>query len=628
MRRRFAFPRWQRGEMLRKTEAQTWLKSASGQSFRIDDKEANNDRWVELNGVGKLQAPFVPDAVLRLSLFETENFKLHFWSGEEGVTLWYYPQRRPQLWAAYWAKRKPNQPLPAELLALETTDDGRQTRVRSGVVEFRYQDGCLVMSQGLTRLLTVPLPGCPKEVIFDGKCMLSEVTMYRGEPFPKTAANPRPLVLASTSPADAAWITTLPGRDLREGPREMAQDRKPNEDWQEQLAEGVLVSAKVGKVELSVEKSDKPVYAGTKLRPGLYEVIFRVEDASPGTGVFFADDKGQEIQRVGFLKDKRTGRIVFDTARHYFSASEIDRDPKNDPVPYFQPEHWIRAVWGFNVFKVWTSADGVHWGPASPPLRSSQGAFTTLGLMVQATKEPRRIILSHLEVRELSAITSLASLEARKLAPAFGSLAEIDFGTWNQKVLATWPGNNSSDSEIPMDDWRRACVIRSLAESPWTSLSSTLLRGLIEDGLQMAIPIEERFRLLNEISLLYDLGGGAEAAAMVRMYERLGSIAAEEGHPDPFGLVVSHLHTAPIWTESNLQMISPAFTREMLLREAFARDWETLRSIARRTEFLMLSAHPQQSWWWSAISGRFSIGPRLSQTIKPRTRTATTRNGR
>ncbi len=594
----YRFPGWQRGEPLRKPEAQAWLKPASGHGFSINEKEANNLRWVELDGVGKLQAPWVPDAVLRISLFEDENFNLHFWAGEEGVTLKHYRNRRPQLWSAYRSQRKPNKPLPERLASLLTSDDGRQSRVRSGVVEFRYQEGSLVMSQGHVRLLSVPMPVCPQEIIFDGKIKLSELAMYRGEDFPPAEPNPRPLVRTSKNPVDAAWMTSLPTRDLREGIRELGQTREAQDDWQESLAEGIFVSANAGKIRLAVEKSEQPVFVATRLeRAGFYEVIFRVDEAAPGVGFYFGDDKGKELHRIGFLRERRTGQLVFNASRNY-NDKEIDRDPKNEPVAYFEPRQWIRVVWGFNSFKVWSSGDGVHWGLALFPTRGFSGPFTSLGLMVQKTDQPLKISLSHLEIRELSAVTSLASETARELVPPMGDLSQMDFGTWNQKVLAARPRDAESNPSISMAEWRRACAIRSLAESPWCSLSSTLLRGLIEEGLQSAKPLSERFRLLDEVSLLYDLWGGAESAAMVEMYERLGTMAAEEGQPDPFGSVITQLQTAPIWTEANMQIIQPDFTREMLLRETYTRDWKQLRSIARRTEFLMLSAHPQQNWWW------------------------------
>ena len=121
---------------------------------------------------------------------------------------------------------------------------------------------------------------------------------------------------------------------------------------------------------------------------------------------------------------------------------------------------------------------------------------------------------------------------------------------------------------------------------------------MIEDGLKSERPLSERRRLLDEVSLLFDFAGGAEAAAMVRMYERLGTMAAAEGYADPFGLVVTGLLTAPMWTDANMQVISPDFTRDMLLYHAYSRDWEHLRSVANRMEFWMRSSQPQHVWWW------------------------------
>ncbi len=114
----FEMPAFERGEMLEKDDANRWLAAAAGQSFRIDNREANENRWVELGGVGKLRAPWTDDAVLRLSLFDMDHFRLHFWCGDVGVSLWHYQIRHPHEWAAYKAERKNNQPRPDRLAAL------------------------------------------------------------------------------------------------------------------------------------------------------------------------------------------------------------------------------------------------------------------------------------------------------------------------------------------------------------------------------------------------------------------------------------------------------------------------------------------------------------------------------
>lgn len=596
----YRFPGFQRGDFLLGKEASQWLAAAPGKSFRLQEKESSNDYWVELDGVGQLKAPWVPDAVLRLGVFDDENFRLHFWCGNVGVTLWHYRLRHPWIWTAYRSERKANQPVPERFTQLLTTDDGRQDRVRSGLIEFRYQDGSLVVSQGEVRLLSVPLPSPPQQVIFEGKCKLSELSMYRGEAFPPENPNPRPQVLASVHPGDLTWMTSLPNRDMREGIRELGQTRESNDRWQETLIEGsTFLAQKSGSVSLEVEKSETNVSVSTQLkRASFYEVILRVAEADPGTYITFGDNKGQEIYHVAFMHDRTSKQTVFETTRPSDSHVEVDRNSQRSTVGYFAPGQWIRVVCGFGTFKVWTSGDGLHWGTAHSPAVSVSTPLTNLGLLIKKTETPRKITLERLEVRELSAITSLASQEAREHAPAFGNLSEMDFGTWNHKVISNWPCSPNEPPSFAMDDWRRACVIRSLAESPWTSLSSTLLRGLLEEGIQLPRPIAERFRLLDEVSLLYNLRDSGSASAMAAMYERLGLIATREDHPDPFGLTLARLQTAPIWSDSKILAINARFTREMLLHHAYSQEWNSLDSVARRTEFLMLDSNPRRFYWW------------------------------
>ncbi|MCA9068496.1 MAG: PQQ-binding-like beta-propeller repeat protein, partial [Planctomycetaceae bacterium] len=299
-----------------------------------------------------------------------------------------------------------------------------------------------------------------------------------------------------------------------------------------------------------------------------------------------------------FMRERTTKQTIFESSRPSDSHVAVDKNPDRYTVGYFSPGQWLRVVGGFGTFKIWSSGDGIHWGTADNPTINFPTPFTTVGLLVKKTESPRKIVLDHLEVRELSAITSLASQEARKAVPTFGNLSELDFGAWNHKVISSWPVPIEGPPPFPMEDWRRACAIRSLAESPWTSLSSTLVRSLLEEGVEMSRPIAERFRLLDEVSLLYNLRDGGSASAMVGMYERLGAIAAREGHPDPFGFTVTNLQTAPIWTESQLFAVNAGFTRDMLLRHAYSQEWKELSSVAHRTEFLMLESNPRRFYWW------------------------------
>ncbi len=596
----FEMPLWKQRTRFDQKEAGRWFVKARGQSFRLTERSSSNERWVQLEGAAKLKAPLVPDGVLRMSLFDTENFRLHFWCGDVGVTLWHYRQRTPNLWAAYQSHRKPNTALPEKLASLLTTDNGRHARVRSEVFEFRFQNGALVMSQGETRLLSVPLPKCPTEVIFDGKCCLSELTMYRGESFPKPEPNPRPLVLASTQPAKNTWFTKTLKRDLRERLHELGQAKESEEQWEETLADGASISINDGKVRLAVDKEGDPVQIAMRLkRPGFYEVIFRVEHASPGTAVYFGDDQGTIMHRMGFQKDRQTGQTVFRLLSANDTTVDVDHSPKTYPAGYFAPGQWFRAVWGFGSFKLWTSPDGEQWGIVGYPSRNLPGPFSSVGLLVQRSKDPLQITLSHLEIREFSAITSLASNAAFEKTKPFEDVSEMSFGSWNQLVMSRFPESNDGEFEISMEDWRRACAIRTLMDSPQCLVSSTLLRRLIEEGIAMEKPWSQRFRLLDEVSLLYDLwSNGAGTEAIIRVYERLGMMAASEGHPDPFGLTLAHLRTAPIFTDAKFPAITPELTRDMLMHHMYHRDWEQLRSVSRRTEFLMLAAHPQKIYWW------------------------------
>jgi hypothetical protein len=562
-------------------ELREWLAAVEGRPHQIQD--VPNPPSSLFQGWGKLQAPWSDDAVLRLGLFGFNEMKLHFWNGDEGITLQWFHHARPQTWAAYRTVRKDGTPEP-ELRALLTTDDGRHVRSGLGTFELRHQDGMLVMSRGDVRLLGVPMAAPPQEVYFEGRSHVSVFAMYRGEPVPPPDP-PRPNVLPSDEPADLQWIETLV-----EGTR--------------------FNTSGDGSVDLIVEE-DATTDGGTETaaaavplaRAGLYEVVARVERPQPGTGLFLGDAEGRPVHHVAFFRHQQTGRTTFgygwsvwgDLRRNNVRVQE--GSGSNVPVPYANDEQWLKVGVGAGKLKLWTSGDGVHWGRAMPvPATDVRGPVASVGLfaLTGAAARPlaeqgrRSIRLSRLEVRELTSLASLADGDLRSRAPQFGPDDPADYETWLHRTLEELPAGTA------LAEWRRTCAVVALEQGAAGDLARSLLYGLLDEATDLAETVEERLRLLDEIALVADLWADPHGREFASEYVRVALAAGEAGEPHAFGLVSSALVASPLWTQAAVSPVPLELARAGVLTQVYDSQWEEARALCERWRFWTRPANPAQ----------------------------------
>ena len=207
---------------------------------------------------------------------------IHFWSGREGVALVNFTHEPWAKWAAYREQHRPGEKVAKEIdwpaMRLLATDDERGRSSFSDTFEVRWQDGTLVLSKGDLRLLTVPLAGKPTAVYLEAGSgiALRDLAFCRSGPIPAEPLAVHTVVLGQQSPAGLDWKTRVAGaaRFTR-------------------LADG--------SVELSGNRSPQPATALVALpQPGLYEVIFKVEEATARSGIFVAAADGTLLAGVEF----------------------------------------------------------------------------------------------------------------------------------------------------------------------------------------------------------------------------------------------------------------------------------------------------------------------------------------
>ncbi len=585
-------PAWILGDYFDRKEAEQWWKSTPGHGLRFEEREVHRMLTTKLEGLAKLQAPWVDGAVLRVGMYDFDQPRFHFWNGTDGVSIRGYFNFNPQSWLAYQATREAGKPQP-KTLVLHDCDDGIHDRSDFGPMEFRWQAGELIMSRGNIRMVTVPMAQPPTEVYFEGKSQFSECTMYRGEPLPDQTPPQNPRLSEHTRPADWAWLSDQ-SPDGRNTLHELGQGRPT---WTEKFAEGVSVEAHAdGTVSLTVEKNEK-LQAVTASAPGrqFREIICRLDQIEPGTGLTLATDENVVVHRLAVVRDRKTGQLVLLPQHTYQKDVEVDLDPNSRFAPYIADGQWLRIVPGFKSVAVYTSRDGVHWGRVDRhPIRSISQRPTTVGLFVYPTEETRQIRLGHLEVRGLDSISSTASADVLQRVPDWEWGDSPNDSEWHRRVLTNRP------TDVSHEDWQRACAVKFLQQHDWCELSSNLLRGLIDAGLTGELPPENKFQLLDEVALLYDLWGVREAKSMVQMYHRLAELLAEDGHPSPFRTTLQALVTAPIWTEGDWDVADSEFMRYHIVDRVFHRDWPEVWASTRDAQFWKTSANPHRNQVWNS----------------------------
>lgn len=555
---------------LNQNELKRWLAPVAGHSHRFYEGNRGNVSVSGFEGLLRLKAPWPADAVLRLSPFEQDGLVVYFWNGEQGVSLHYYHNQR-QSWAAYKIRRQGKEPRPVAY-ALVATDDHRYERSYLGPLEIRHQEGTLVVNRGDIRLLTAPLASAPSEVYFDRRAWLRAFTMFRGEPFPEVPAleateqNARN-VLSSSTPAPLDWSAiATPGATL------VRRDDKGVELRTDKAAGFVSTSVPIG-------------------GPSLYEIIFQVQDATPGTGIYLGDATGKPVHLLGFFREQRTGWTTIGFQRPTGENGIVSNfDINTQPAPFSGDQPWLRLVAGSGTLKCWISGDGVHWSRAMEPLRGVRGAFSRVGLFSIKTDAAKQITLRQLQVRELNAIADLAPAGLRNSVPAPVLVPDLTASAWLTRVIENQP--QGADAAT----WRRACAVRTLADVPPAAFGNLLLAGLLEEHLKQPAPLETSLRLLDQAAQVFDAWDYSESYKFTRFYEQLGASLVRQGQTQPYTLIGRALMTTSMWTSAQFQAMPESLVRSELLELVYADKWADVRALCRRIKFWNQPSHPEMRW--------------------------------
>lgn len=563
-------------------ELRRWVSDVAGLPLNISEGQWRNKKFASLEGFAKVIPPWRDDAVLRVAPFDVAEFALHFWSGDQGISVRFYPHQRPQLLTAYAIGRDAQEPAPARFQLL-ATDGGSYARANAGAIEIRHQNEHLVVTHGRLPLLVVPLHSPPQEIIVEGRMKLRSLAMYRGESAPVLASAPRRSVLPDVPLDKHEW-------------RQSEEPKPVFETAPDRITLSLPESAQ--------PKSRQAAWAAVSLPPdqpsGLCEAVFQLAELTPGTGVYLGDENGVPLHTL-FLTENQvlnSPMVMYGWTSRDGSVPEPrwrwDLDPKNELTPVVGPGSWLKLVVGVGGLKAYISRDGEHWGPCSrSPERAVRGPFRSVGLFAMADGKPRTIALSNLQVRELSGIASAASNELRARVPQPKTPLErpADWLTW---VMATQPDNVSTDN------WLRACSVESLARgtSP-DSISTVILDGLMAHSISSNRPLDATLDLLADAALLSDTWND-RSRQFLSYYSKLAThIAQNESAPataatDLLRIAEAYL-LAPIWTESRPWAMPPEIPRNVAAMAVWSRE-DAAALAAHATAFYLTPSHPERGW--------------------------------
>ena len=557
-----------------------WLVPVEGRPFNIFDGEVRGRHYGGLDGTARLAATWRPDAVLRLAAWEISRFGVTFWSGDVGVNVRFYKDTRPQLVAAYAVNRDgsipPQNQSVGQLTRLLATDGGAWDRATNGAVEFRQQDGLLVVTRGAVLLVAVPLPQPPTQIVIDGRARFRQLALYRGEPVPLPAAPPRRDLLAG--PVQALnWLTST------EPPPVLVK------------TDGLVT---LSAVEPAPSGPKRMAWAAVPLpvdQPGgLCEAVFHLGALTTGSGVYLGDREGRPLHALFISENQQVtewkppGLPVL----HYgWSGGEgkIPGDPRwrrdaeirNEVVPLVGPGSWVRVIVGPGGLKLDVSSDGLHWGPAvRSPERRVAGVFGSIGIFAVAEDKnaterraaagepPRSIAVTAVQVRELWAVVAAADPELRAKVPDWGEKPPKNPTEWLAWATAAKP------ADVPMDDWLRAAAVVTVGRGASEQVCTVALRGLTRHAVAGGVQLPAALALLDDAALLGDYWdhqsrGFAEHYDELTRRTAVQTSAAATLAAELVQIERAYL-SAPLWTETQMWAVARSLPDDLAAAAAWA----------------------------------------------------------
>ena len=190
-----------------------------------------------------------------------------------------------------------------------------------------------------------------------------------------------------------------------------------------------------GGLKLTSPEGAQPIRAWMALpKPGICDVVLKVQGATHGTGVYLGGPDGVPIVGVQLVESAWPGHADVALQNPWEGAAAAPGAVAAQSAPT-----WVRMLPASGALKCWLSRDGLHWASlGSRPLPAGAPPIASFGVYVAAgAKPPRGLTVRQAQVREYSGLNSLAPADLLTRAPA---VASPNVQAWKQTAAQSLPG--------------------------------------------------------------------------------------------------------------------------------------------------------------------------------------------
>ncbi|MGQ9762078.1 MAG: outer membrane protein assembly factor BamB family protein [Thermogutta sp.] len=500
-----------------------------------------------LDGLFRIPGRFGSRSALKLGLVKPENVVLLVRSAEDCVIFRYYPDFY-QSWVAYRVSAENlDDDRTWQPTALLATDQGRYRRSGTGSVLLFRENETIVLARGGIRLMTVPFRGQPEDVRISARTFLRELRWLEGVPpppideervFPISLATScflsSSLVTNGSFPASQQWQRWGGGKDV-------------TVQWDES-----------GEVTLAAEEAKERAYLAFPISVnGACDVVFRLNEATPGTGVFLADRERRPIGGVGFFRHHQSGKLLFGFHSAQDDSWERGVNP-SQPLAVTDGTQFFRFSVCAGALRWWVSADGKIWSLVEPSSIHVDRRPVYCGLFITRGSQ-RRISLREIYVYEgmTPVVEELGQLTRE--VPDTVPMAP-DWDRWCECVICSCPDTAT------LHRWRMACAFRTIAENPPAHVGQRVIEQLWDDFIDCELPATEKWA---GSAIFASLVSTADWGTYERLMPRLRRLAWQTAveHPErAFTSSLDQLLRLPYWAQWRL----PVFFSDLYRHEMFS----------------------------------------------------------
>ncbi len=460
------------------------------------------------------------------------------------------------------------------------SDDGLLWRwFRQGVMDFRYQDGHVIVACSDVELLRLPMASVPKRMWFAGETRLREAGVGY---YPALKLKKDPFAVDATRRGD---------------------DQKPSaRQWEVKAGDESkdfelerLAGGSIGLVRL---KGEQWATATTRVSTvaGNTVVTLKVTDATVGTGIFIEHSVGVG-SFVRMVVGERNGRFV--VSEYHDHADYLRRRDEGGFV--FEKDFWCRVVYAINRMSIQFSRDGVLWVPYGRHHvyeKTRVAPTRRLGIGLAKGKGDRRVKLERFHVRHL------ANIERMFDANLVAKIPPIDAGKdesrgWDEiweEVRKRRPKDTSEAA------WRLAFCGAIMARETPVGLRLAAVMEAFRSAVDVGVKPAKLAAAMMELPSRLEISGSREvvnsAERLRELFDLVGHYLWVNGERKLVGLLYASIFERECaremaWHEYRL-MAPVALTRMEFFRLLEAKDWEGLRRSVMR--FNLLSTGQDRLW--------------------------------